>query len=1056
MIPGLLRKFSLTLIATTLAAAGVLALFTLLHTEAQAAPVAECRWTGPQDAVARPWSNVAYWDCGKVPGPGDTAIIDGGFRVVSIDAPVTVHKLVLFDGGSGSGIHGYHTLTVTGQMDWDGAIVGSGHLSPTGAAETVVIAPGALMRLTRPGGDNRLLQGRIVNYGTIEHTDGKWLRNYYGVIDNRPGGVYRLGGGRIEQNTIYASPDDSGWFENAGTIIKEGADTFTLHMALTNSGQVSVTGGTLVVNLTSSAQVVTHTGAFAVAAPGVLELGSYEHRFGPSSAISGDGVWRMSNGADAVVGGAYTLSGLTDLIGGAGLYLDTASGAVSLPVIQMGGSTRLGGSSAITVTQALTMSNALLVNGSNGVSDTVNIAPGATLWVQDSGLSGRTLNNHGAVTLASGGQFWMEHGAVFNNHPTGVFTVTQGDMRPQYEWSDCVLNNAGRIVKLDPGDFKKWYNISLNNTGSIEVWDGGFSADGPFRQTAGEVFLNGGTLRNTTENLVFNGGRLRGNGTISLVNEYRLENNGAILQPTDILMIDRGYRQGAGGALQIDIGGLAPGAGYGVLQVAGDAALDGRLILSPTHGFQPAAGDLFQMLTYNSRSGEFAQVERGLGLAFGPEYQASGVVVSDNPTLVEFSQRPDRRVLPPGGAGGFSLRLTNTYSATVSAAFQDSLTAGLNFVPGSATSNRPLAQPAVTLVNGDQLLTWPDLEIAAGEVVTIHFGVAATATVGVYTNTAQAEVTPAGGDPRTLRLVEQVDVARSPTHDTVLQISPGVAYPPVEPDGLWTVAMRRGTPSSVVSVTITSTPVCSLPACGPLKRFYALHDGRTFTLTLVPDTTDRYRAEIPQGQFNLNERIFLVTVFQSAAGQTLRQLSSVQAGGECSRVGGTGGGYYYYDSDDGLVPCTPATERPKFFDPSGYVTDARTGAPVVGATVTLYRVGAAWPDTRSTTRDCRTVDTRPGGVGGTWGALPPAAPGTGVAEDPLFAPAAMDPAINPQKTDAAGHYGWDVVQGCWYVLVEAPGYYSKSSAVVGVPPEVTDLDLALTPWPRLYLPLMVR
>lgn len=1054
-----MRKLTLITISAVVAAVAGLALFTLLYTAAQAAPVAECRWTGPQDAKPYPWSNITYWDCGKVPGPGDTAIIDGGFRVVSIDAPVTVHKLVLVDGGSGSGIHGYHTLTVTGQMDWDGAIVGGAHLSPTGATETVVIAPGALMHLTRPSGSHTLLQSRIVNYGTIEQTDGSWLWNYYGVIDNRPGGVYRVSGGGIRQNNIYAWPDDSGWFENAGTLSKEGDEKFTLHMALTNSGQVSVTGGALLLNLTSSAQVVTHTGAFAVAAPGILELGSYEHRFGPSSAISGDGIWRMSNGARAVVGGAYILSGLTDLIGGAALYLDTTGGAVSLPVIQMGGSTRLGGSSAITVTQALTMSNALLVNGSNGVSDTVNIAPEATLWVQDSGLSGRTLNNHGAVTLASGGQFWMEHGAVFNNHPTGVFTVTQGDMRPQYEWSDCVLNNAGRIVKLDPGDFKKWYNISLNNTGSIEVWDGGFFADGPFRQTAGEVFLNGGTLRNTTENLVFNGGRLRGNGAISLVNNLRLENNGAILQPTGILMVDRGYSQGAGGALQIDIGGLAPGAGYGVLQVAGDAALDGRLILSPTNGFQPAAGDLFQVLTYNSHSGEFVQVERGLGLAFGPEYQASGGVVSDNPTLVEFSQRPDRRVLPPGGAGGFSLRLTNTYSATVSAAFQDSLTAGLTFVPGSATSNRPLPQPAVTLMDGGQILTWPDLEIAAGEVVTIHFGVAATATVGVYTNTAQAQVTQAGGDSRTLRLVEQVDVARSPTHDTVLQISPGVAYPPVERDGLWTVAVRRGTPSSVVSVTITSTPVCSLPACGPLKRFYALHDGRTFTLTLVPDTTDRYRVEIPQGQFNLSERIFLVTVFQPAAGQTLRQLSSVQAGGECTRAVGAGTfgtGYQRWDDIEGFVPCTPTTERPKFFDPSGYVTDARTGAPVVGATVTLYRVGAAWPDTRSTTRQCRTVDTRPGGVGGTWGDLPPAAPGTGVAEDPLFAPAAMDPAINPQKTDAAGHYGWDVVQGCWYVKVEAPGYFTRSSPVVGVPPEVTDLNLALTPWPRLYLPLVVR
>jgi hypothetical protein len=38
-----------------------------------------------------------------------------------------------------------------------------------------------------------------------------------------------------------------------------------------------------------------------------------------------------------------------------------------------------------------------------------------------------------------------------------------------------------------------------------------------------------------------------------------------------------------------------------------------------------------------------------------------------------------------------------------------------------------------------------------------------------------------------------------------------------------------------------------------------------------------------------------------------------------------------------------------------------------------------------------------------------------------------------------------VAKGCWYVVVRAEGYESRVSPVVGVPPEVTDLDLALTP-----------
>jgi hypothetical protein len=139
------------------------------------------------------------------------------------------------------------------------------------------------------------------------------------------------------------------------------------------------------------------------------------------------------------------------------------------------------------------------------------------------------------------------------------------------------------------------------------------------------------------------------------------------------------------------------------------------------------------------------------------------------------------------------------------------------------------------------------------------------------------------------------------------------------------------------------------------------------------------------------------------------------------------------------------------------VTDAQTGLPISGATVTLYRTPFLLPDARSETRGCRTVNTRPGGVGGSWAGLPAANTSLGVFEYPLFAPAQIDPAVNPQLTDGAGHFGWNVVTGCWYVVVTAPGHASKVSPLVGVPPEVTDLNMALEPLDlpnKVYLPLV--
>lgn len=608
--------------------AAIITLLAVMTIQARVSTSAVCRWTGPADLTPRDWSSVAFWDCGVIPGPDDTAIISGYGRVVNVDSPRTVQNLSLLDS---SAVNGFSTLTVTGSMEWDGQIAGGAHLSPTGALETLVVAPGAVLSITNAGSDSRLLQGRLVNHGVVEHATGKTLRLYYATIDNRAGGVYRVRSGRIDKNNIYGSPDDGGWFENAGALIKEDENTFTLHAALTNSSQVSVTGGVLRVEMAADVQSVIHTGAFAVAAPGVLLLAGHAHHFGPSSAISGDGVFRL-DGAHAFVAGTYNLTGLTDLWSSADLSLDTPSGAVSLPTVNMGGATRLKGSNDITVTQALTLSQSnAVVEGSTGVSNILTIAPEAVMWVQDAGgVSGRTLNNFGAIQLAGGGCFVVRGDAVVNIHPTGVFTVSHGRMDSCMPFVPAagVINNGGRFVKIDPGDFIIDYRISLNNAGSLEVRDSALQADGPFRQTAGETFLNGSTLRNQNYHLVFDGGRLRGSGAIDLFQDRTLVNNGATIDPTGLLTLDEHYSQGSSGALQIDIGGLIPGSEHDQFVVGRQASLNGRLILAPAGGFTPAAGDSFQVMTYGSHSGQFTEVEPGLGPAFGPQYRPGGVVIA--------------------------------------------------------------------------------------------------------------------------------------------------------------------------------------------------------------------------------------------------------------------------------------------------------------------------------------------------------------------------------------------------------------------------------------------
>lgn len=142
------------------------------------------------------------------------------------------------------------------------------------------------------------------------------------------------------------------------------------------------------------------------------------------------------------------------------------------------------------------------------------------------------------------------------------------------------------------------------------------------------------------------------------------------------------------------------------------------------------------------------------------------------------------------------------------------------------------------------------------------------------------------------------------------------------------------------------------------------------------------------------------------------------------------------------------------YDPSGIITDAVTQQPVVGAIVVLHQVPGWQPrtgpaDTRPNT--CESNRSKP--TGQPWSQPAPTDLGIIVNTEQT----AVSPLVARQQTNNVGYYGWDVSEGCWYVTVEAEGYHPLTSPVVGVPPEVVDLNLQLIPQVNtLYLPLISK
>jgi hypothetical protein len=93
-------------------------------------------------------------------------------------------------------------------------------------------------------------------------------------------------------------------------------------------------------------------------------------------------------------------------------------------------------------------------------------------------------------------------------------------------------------------------------------------------------------------------------------------------------VINGDFTQTIAGLLDIDIGGVVPGIEHDQLQISGRATLDGTLNLMLLPGFTANANDSFRIMTWGSRTGEFAAingVELGGGMYFVPMYEGGGL-----------------------------------------------------------------------------------------------------------------------------------------------------------------------------------------------------------------------------------------------------------------------------------------------------------------------------------------------------------------------------------------------------------------------------------------------
>jgi YD repeat-containing protein len=530
-------------------------------------------------------------------GPGATwqgagsLDIDGQFVDLLVDTNFTVPDLNLIDGA----IDGMSDLTITGTLDWTG-----GTMQGTG---TTTIPSGATLAFggagTRPGLDRTLENSGIATWSGSEGLAGN------GVFDNLSGATFTI------QNAGEFDPQ----VNNAGLLEKTsssgtGSVSFPAFL-FNNTGMVDINSGSITLFNDG-----TDTGIFDVASGSSLVYIS----------TNGTQNFTIGPGATWIGGGSLDIDG-----GFADLLVDTNFIVPNLNLSEGA----IDGTAGLTVTGTLDWTG-----GEMQGTGTTTIPAGASLMLTGSGsqILARTLDNAGTIDWEGGTLAFSD--ALINNF--GVFEV--GDVAGNSSHTGQ-FNNSGTFAKTAGTGTTSLAIQVFNNTGTVEVDSGtlDFSSpsNAPIAQISGTTLtggtwnvLNGRTLlfpagitvtanqANVTLSgagaafaalapLAANAGDLTISNGASFTTAGALDNSGTItLGPSATLAVSGALTEESTATLDVELGGTSSIGAFGTLTATSQVSLAGTLGLALVHGFVPANGDSFQIVTDAGQTGTFASITR--------------------------------------------------------------------------------------------------------------------------------------------------------------------------------------------------------------------------------------------------------------------------------------------------------------------------------------------------------------------------------------------------------------------------------------------------------------
>jgi uncharacterized repeat protein (TIGR01451 family) len=635
----------------------------------------------------------------------------GGFWVtggtVTLNAPFSLSDLALNSGQ----IDGSGTLTLTGSNAWGGGTMnGFGVTTNNGT-------------LTMSNNSSTFLTIRTFNNsGTVIYQAGFGGLRIAGPFNNS--GLFDLqGDAPITTNTFTPAV----FHNNPGGIVQKssGLGNF-ISPTFNNDGTVTATSGLLAFQGDG-----THNGTFSVPTTftsEVLFIGT--HTFNAPSSLSGPGNV-IFDGSTASINSGTVNVGELQLIGAPSSVTLNTSATIRRLQEETG---TLTGSGPLTINLGV---NGVSTWSGGTISGTGLLTVNSTLQLDGltaaMTLDARPIVNNGTLTYSSvTNGLILANGAVITN--TGGATLNL-DAGPGIGVSGInnVISNGGLLQRSTAGTIG--ISPAVTNTSAINANLGTLAFNGGLTQTTGSTNLLGGSISSPSAvNLA--GGSLTGNGTVSAA----LNNTNGIVAPgsavaTGTITITGAYSQGVNGAMNLKIGGTS---NYDIVDAsASGVTLAGTMNVSLFNAFVPSSGNTFDVLKFNTRSGDFATYNLPT-FAAGGTFQNAYVSGSPNvlrlTAVVTASDLMITQSAPPSVQhnqnGAWTLTITNGPTPVTNVVVTDTF-ANANFV--AATSTGPCTPSGSTVTCNLGSLTASqsvnvNLQLSAPNLGTITNGATVTAT----------------------------------------------------------------------------------------------------------------------------------------------------------------------------------------------------------------------------------------------------------------------------------------------------------------------------------------